>query len=145
MLEWKPASSKRLRSSSWPLWPETQQESIPPASPNQRDCETPSPSYSVLCLSPSVFLAPSTLWMANSCQLAAGSTLWSKVDFVTTVSGFTEESNTPMMSTLSWGANACSFNITALVSLGEISRGSAPKPLPAVRVISERRRWGTRS
>lgn len=72
---------------------ETQQESISPVVPNQKDLETPSPSL-ILPVHLSICLpGSSVLLLAISCQLIAGYISWYMVDFINTVSGFRVWSN----------------------------------------------------
>lgn len=81
MLGWKPVSSEAEKQPvDLPLWLETQQESISPASQAKNTEKLQVPLHSFLYVSLSVFLA-SPYSISNSCQLV-GSAPWSKVDFI---------------------------------------------------------------
>lgn len=104
MLEWKPACSEAEKQPvDLPLWLETQQENISPASQAKNTEKLQVPLYSFLIVSLSVFLA-SPQSVSNSCQLVAPS---SKVDFIKSL-GIHTVANIPQ---------CCTFNLWGLPQL----------------------------
>lgn len=94
----------------WPsFWPETQQESVSLAVPNQNDYETLSSSlllpmrFSILLPGLSIFST------ASSCQLGAGSVSRSTADFINTALSFRVRSN--ILQQASFPSSASTFSI----------------------------------